>query len=306
MASAYTVSQIDKYLDYIQIPLRYHRISSPKLDIDFLNVLHTYQISAIPYENLTLHYSRTRDISLDPQHLFVKLMENGRGGYCMENSIFFNHILRALGFRAYTAGVRVRPRVEGLPIGDYGGWRHIVNVVTLENGDKYMVDVGFGGDGAIKPILMVSGTIVQNIGSQQIRIIYDTISQLTDQSQKLWIYQYRNGLDKPWNSFYCFPEIEFLQTDFEVANYFVSKSPESFQTYQMLVVKFLRRNDEVYGKRMLVDGIVKENLGGKTVVLKTCITEPERIDALKQYFGIGLTKEERDGIQGHSTELKAA
>jgi arylamine N-acetyltransferase len=48
--------------------------------------------------------------------------KRGRGGYCMENSIFFNHVLRALGFRVYTAGVRVRPRVDGVPAGDYLGW----------------------------------------------------------------------------------------------------------------------------------------------------------------------------------------
>lgn len=40
----------------------------------------------------------------------------------MENGIFFNHVLRALGFRVYMAGVRVRLRVEGIPAGDYLGW----------------------------------------------------------------------------------------------------------------------------------------------------------------------------------------
>lgn len=40
----------------------------------------------------------------------------------MENSIFYNHILRALGFNAYTAGVRIRPRVNGVPQGNYMGW----------------------------------------------------------------------------------------------------------------------------------------------------------------------------------------
>lgn len=40
----------------------------------------------------------------------------------MELSIFFNHILLALGFTVYKAGVRVRPRVGGVPSGDYMGW----------------------------------------------------------------------------------------------------------------------------------------------------------------------------------------
>lgn len=40
----------------------------------------------------------------------------------MENSIFFNHILRALGFTVYTAGVKIRPRVGGIPGGNFTGW----------------------------------------------------------------------------------------------------------------------------------------------------------------------------------------
>lgn len=40
----------------------------------------------------------------------------------MENSIFFNHILKALGFNVYTVGVRVRPRISGVPVGEYVGW----------------------------------------------------------------------------------------------------------------------------------------------------------------------------------------
>jgi arylamine N-acetyltransferase len=30
---------------------------------------------------------------------------------------------------------------------------HIVNIVTLQNGDRWMVDVGFGGDGINQPAL---------------------------------------------------------------------------------------------------------------------------------------------------------
>lgn len=47
---------------------------------------------------------------------------NGRGGYCMENSIFFNHVLRGLGFRAYLAGARIRLREGGVPRGGFTGW----------------------------------------------------------------------------------------------------------------------------------------------------------------------------------------
>lgn len=122
MASAYSPEQISTYLDYIKLPSRYHPSARPLLDLSYLTTLHVHQISTIPYENLQLHYSKSHRISLDPQWLFQKFIKNGRGGYCMETSIFYNHVLRALGFDVYTAGVKIRLRENNVPHGDYIGW----------------------------------------------------------------------------------------------------------------------------------------------------------------------------------------
>lgn len=40
----------------------------------------------------------------------------------MEGNLFYNEMLKALGFNAYTAGVRIRYRENGVPNGDYSGW----------------------------------------------------------------------------------------------------------------------------------------------------------------------------------------
>ncbi|KAH7348797.1 hypothetical protein BKA65DRAFT_594557 [Rhexocercosporidium sp. MPI-PUGE-AT-0058] len=244
MASAYTTQQLDAYETHISLPFHFHRSSSPPHDICYLTALHIHQISTAPYENLQIHYSSTHTVSLDPQVLFKKIVtdKRGRGGYCMENSIFFNHILRGLGWTVYTAGVRIRPRVGGVPGGDYIGWVHIVNIVTLSTGEKYMLDVGFGGDGATKPLPLISGHITNNLGTQEIRLIHSTIPQQVDQSKLLWIYQYRNAQDKEWNSFYAFPETEFTEADFEVMNFYTSTctAETNFQTRRVLIVRFLR------------------------------------------------------------------
>ena len=54
--------------------------------------------------------------------------ERGRGGYCMEVSILFYHVLLGLGFNVYTAGVRIRLRENGIPYGPYTGWfgNHVI------------------------------------------------------------------------------------------------------------------------------------------------------------------------------------
>ena len=141
--------------------------------------------------------------------------------------------------------------------------------------------------------------------------------------QEQWVYQYRNGGEGAWNSFYAFPGVEFTEADFKVMNWYTGSYEESFQTYTVLIVKFLRRKrgvggaggegekgygeeeeQEIYGKRMLVGGVVKENTGGKTRIVQECRTEEERVEALERWFGMRLSEEERRGIVGHVTELK--
>jgi arylamine N-acetyltransferase len=124
MASAYTPMQILAFLHYIRLPEKYYPANMPSHNAAFLTALHVHTISTIPYENLILHYSRDRKISLNPQHIYQKIVGDGRGrgGYCMEVAILFNHVLRGLGFKAYTAGVRIRKREKGVPSGDFIGW----------------------------------------------------------------------------------------------------------------------------------------------------------------------------------------
>jgi arylamine N-acetyltransferase len=185
---------------------------------------------------------------------------------------------------------------------------HVVNIVTLPNGDRYMVDVGFGGDGATKPLLLTPGHVTQNLGPQEVRFIRDFIPTQTrrdDEARKLWIFQYRNGREQEWNSFYAFPDIEFLPNDFEVMNFFTSQniSETNFQTKTVLIVKFLMDGEAIVGKVMLVNGEVKRNDGGKTRVVFVCKNEAERVKALREYFDIMLTEEEVLGIRGRNVEL---
>lgn len=189
---------------------------------------------------------------------------------------------------------------------------HVVNIITLPDGSRWVSDTGFGGDQMRQPMPLVEHRITPNIGPQEIRFERAAIPNATNtatEKQKAWIYQYRNGADQPWNSFFCFTETEFLHQDFEVMNFYTSKSPDSFQTFTPIIVKFLRRDDEnggvgeIYGKLMLVNGDVKENQGGRTRLIRACKTESERLEALREVFGMTLTKEEQDGIKGRVSEL---
>lgn len=122
MNSPLTPDEIDRYFDHIQLPQKYRRDKNPPLDVAFLTALHIHHISTLPYENLSLHYAKEVNVSLDAHQILGKFLANGRGGYCMEHSIFFNHLLRALGFQVYLTGARARPRKNGVPHGEYMGW----------------------------------------------------------------------------------------------------------------------------------------------------------------------------------------
>ena len=91
-------------------------------------------------------------------------------------------------------------------------------------------------------------------------------------------------------------------------NFFTSQyqGELNFQTRTVLVVRFLRAGDgeAITGKVMLVDGEVKRNGGGKTVLERVCKDEGERVDILESVFGISLTEEERVGIKGRGVELR--
>ncbi|KAJ5344334.1 hypothetical protein MYU51_003117 [Penicillium brevicompactum] len=307
--SAYTQAQLTKYLSYIALPSKYETApeSFPKTE-EALKDLFRCQITRFPYDNLTCHYSSTQLAEIEPKQIYTKLMgcdataPSCRGGYCLEVSIFFHHILRGLGFSVYMTGVRNRLRKDGIPQGEYFGWTHIVNIVRLPNRQEFHVDAAFGGDGPTSPLPLVSGKITQNLGAQEVRLVYDIMPKQTRPEQKVWIYQYRNGVEKPWNSFYAFAELEFFQEDFEVINRFTSW--DAVQKKSFILVKFIRNGETdglpllegeveqkgegvfVVGKIMMVNDEIKLNMGGRTRVIDSYTTDEGRFAALKKWFSI--------------------
>ena len=134
-------------------------------------------------------------------------------------------------------------------------------IVTLDCGEKYHVDVSFSGDGPTRPMPLREENIISNLGAQEIRLVRSTITQF-ESDIKWWIYQYRNGPDAPWNSNYCFLEVPFIHGDFEVMSYFACT--QGYLPRNIVIVAFVRNGDRIGGKLMLINGLVKRNMGGKT------------------------------------------
>ena len=233
----------------------------------------------------------------------------------MENNNFFGTVLWTLGFEVYSVGARVSKGVGGTGQAGWHGWSHMVNIVTLEGGRRYMIDVGFGGNGPVEPMLMddeacaVEGEAaaagVEHIEPAEARLVKGVIEQNTDRGQRLWQYQHRVDPQAEWEAVYCFTELEFLPEDFEVMSFWISQSRKSWFTYVVIAMKMILEGGEVVGTLILEGGEVKKRVRGKTEHLRTCKTEEERVRALEDVFGLRLTDEERRGIRGMVTELRS-
>ena len=181
---------------------------------------------------------------------------------------------------------------------------HAVNIVTFPGQKQYLADVGYGGNGPRLPLPLISDSPVHNIGTQDLRLIRETNKSLPVGQQDRWIYQFRNGQDQAWAFAYTFTDIEFTLKDYEIMNFFTSRSSDSFLTLKILVVKFLEQDGNIVGKLILDQDQVKKNTGGKNELVQICQNETERVEVLENLFRLKLTEEERNGINGRVSSLK--
>ena len=179
----YSTEQVHQIYDRIRLPSKYRHDPSETKELtrgdgglELLSTLQRHHLANVPFENLELHYSPTKVINTDTELLFQKVVtqNTGRGGYCMENNLFFGTLLRTLGFSVMSTGGRVNTAVA--PSGDIGpeerytGWSHMVNIVTIQE-KRYMVDVGFGTGQATHPLPLVDREPTLNVRpNQQVRL----------------------------------------------------------------------------------------------------------------------------------------
>jgi N-hydroxyarylamine O-acetyltransferase len=118
-----------------------------------LRSLHRAHLLTITYENLDIHLGRR--LTLDPDAIFDKLVDERRGGWCFEMNGLFGRVLETLGFEVrYLSGAVGRAT---------HGWRaqgnHLVLLVTLDR--PWIADVGFG-DGFLTPLPLEPGNYRQD------------------------------------------------------------------------------------------------------------------------------------------------
>lgn len=317
----YTHDQLQQYYDRVCIPepKRIYDASTlpDEQKLDFLKLLCKHELCKVPWENLVQHYSWHRVVNVKPLHLFRKIvLDPGRGGYCMEANFFFHTVLLSLGFNVYIAG----SRIYAADSARYGGWTHCVNIVTV-GATQYLLDGGFGGNGPTSPVPLEHGKVLPQIEPAQMRVMYESIPQHLDKSQRVWIFQYRYDESKDWVPMYCFTALEFLPEDIACMNFAPWLNPQTFFTHKVVVVRFTTSKEsdassdlpgspledvleaEIDGSLTINQNELKWRRHGKKTVDWAFKSEADRVEALRKYFGIQLGIEDREAILGAAAEI---
>ena len=121
-----------------------------------LRGLHLAHLLAVPFENLDIHVPR--EIVLDVDRIYDKIVNERRGGFCYEQNGLFGAVLRELGFEVTLLSARV-----ARPDGGVGPeFDHLLLRVDLD--EPWLADVGFG-DSFREPIRLHGSEQAQDSSS---------------------------------------------------------------------------------------------------------------------------------------------
>jgi N-hydroxyarylamine O-acetyltransferase len=113
-----------------------------------LKSLHEHHVMFVPFENLDIHYRKMFDLEIE--HVFRKVVENVRGGFCYELNYLFNSLLNAIGFSSEIISSRIFDSSGALgPEFDHMS-------IHVRTDKDYLADVGFG-DLFIRPLEIKEG-----------------------------------------------------------------------------------------------------------------------------------------------------
>ena len=144
-----TEMQISQYLERIEMD------KPAAADLEYLTRLQFANVNHIPYENLDILAGR--EISLDREHLFEKIILNKRGGVCSETNTLYNWLLESLGYDTVSYNSRIIAKAD--PVQTTG---HRVIGVNID-GISYITDVGVNYEHHRIPLRLENG-LVQNDG----------------------------------------------------------------------------------------------------------------------------------------------
>jgi N-hydroxyarylamine O-acetyltransferase len=201
----------DRYLDRIGVHLG--EVESP--DRPTLERLQRAHVTTVPFETLSVTGDPYGDregegVTLSLPHLYEKLVERERGGFCFELNGLLGWLLADLGFEVTRVAGRVVSSVE-LPA------NHHPLLVGLDR--DYLVDVGMGTPMLRRPIAIGEG-----VGPDEAGIEWRIVE--SDRSDEEYLLRCR-GADGEWEDRYVFDTTPRDLSYFEATCDYLATAPES-------------------------------------------------------------------------------
>lgn len=238
---------------------------TPDVSIETLRSLHIHHNSAIPFENLDVLLPR--EIQLDDRSLEDKLVNARRGGYCFEQNGLFERVLREIGFNVRSLLGRVvlahppqmPPRTHRL-------------LLVEVNGERWIADVGFGGQTLTAPIKLLAD-VAQATPHGEYRLLYEADE---------WILQFSHH--DHWQSMYHFDLGRQYASDYVMGNFWSAHWPQSHFRHHLLMCRHLPD-----GGKMTLTNFHFTHWQGSQVVEKIDLADvPTLYQVLQTRFGLGV------------------
>ncbi|KAF7430565.1 N-terminal acetyltransferase [Pleurotus ostreatus] len=307
--------------------------------LDNLGQLSRRHLQTFPFENVAMHYEEDHFVDVSPGGLYKRLVIDGKGSYCFGLNGLLLGMLRGLGYRAYGGAARVNMAREPSDPVDFQGLTHMV--VFVQPGDAnqtWLVDVGFGGSGLARPMLLSDGednVVLGATPSERHRLVRKVLPmsslELRDGSRRdhpqleYQLHVSHTGGAEPWRVLYTFTDREFFDCDYEAASFDICTRPYLGLFWDMVwAVKYFTLGsaeaEEVeaqvetsshahinwpghLGRLILSGKEAKMVIGTRTEVFATIETDSDRIRVLRESFGVGVVEEDAVHIKGRRAAL---
>jgi len=272
----------DKFLSkyFARLNLQYDENFIPSMEN--LIKLQAQHLMNIPFENT--YVLSGKNISLDIERLFTKVVVQYRGGFCFELNGLFNVLLKVLGYNTILVGGEVISNAETMVKNE-----HALSVVQLD-GTSYAVDVSFGSMGPSNPLPLVFDTPLEAVnGVYQFTTLPDSEIQLEVKQKSILDLQSGEKIESPvavgeWRPLYKFRLSPLKLSDFAQPLFYHTTNPASVFMKEFFMCK---HNDK--GKVTLKGNLLTlYTLEGNMTELskQKIINEDEIGQTLEQHFGL--------------------
>lgn len=193
--------------------------TAPTMNADGLAAIQRAHRLTIPFENLDIPLGQ--GVSLEPGHVFDKLVTRRRGGYCFEQNQLFMRALHALGFEVRPLLARVWLMADGVP-----PRTHTLLLAALDD-QNWIADAGFGG--SFTPIMPLKTGLVHTTpdGAKHRLVVH---------SEHGWMLE-RDGGNGQFQPQYSFMLDHVWPADLVLSNHFTAAMPNTrFTTFKIVSI----------------------------------------------------------------------